>query len=170
MKKLSKKQIKQHNQLMDLKKELSLIFLATSFLTTYWEQYKDNNAFKNIEAELSELSFKTHNYNSLMKDVLLVAQNEMEIIEQIQRNTKATRFKKVCSFDEDNELVVSAVGLVISLLQLHKEHKNKKIFLSKNIYQLVDFKIDNEDEIRNSMIVASNFYDRICKYYDKRKL
>jgi hypothetical protein len=166
----TKKRIKAHNSLMDLKKELSLIFLSTSFIYQYEEVNKDDKDIISLDLELKELSFKSRNYKSLLTDVLKVAQNEMDLVEKIQRNSKPTRFKKVCDFDEQDDLVVSAVGLAVNLLLIHKEIKNKKIVLSNNIYNISKNKPSSEDEIKNAQIVASRFYERICKYYDDRKI
>ena len=155
---------------MDTKKELSLIFLATSFLYQYHESVKDKD-YKQIDTELQLLSRISKNYKSLLNECLKIAENEFAIVEAYQRANKPRhRFEKMATLDDEGDLVVSAVALAVNLLLIHKEIPNKKVTLDKRLYELDKNDYSKDINILNAQIVASNYYLRICKYYNDRKI
>jgi hypothetical protein len=165
-KNLSKNAIKRHNKLMDIKKELTPIILATSFLYQYEE---NNKQYHSVQGLIYDCQKVARTYSTYLDDILKVAENEMHLVEQIQRNTKSSRFKKVCKFDEENHLVVSAVGLALNLLIIHSEMQNKK-FHVPTLKNYTDVGFKDKEEAKNARIVASRFIERIDKHYDDRKI
>jgi hypothetical protein len=118
---------------------------------------------------IKKLSNISKVYNIYTDDILKVAENEMILVESIQRESKPSTFNSIVDFDNNNELLVSAIGLSLNLLQIHSEMKNKNIIVS-NLKEYINIEYQKEDNIKNARIVASRFFDRIDKYYNDRKV
>jgi len=166
---LSKNAIKRHNKAQNLKIELSLISLATSFLWQY-EEDKSPTALS-VQPLILDCYKITKGYLSKdnLIDILKVAENEFDLIEAMQKVTIPKGFTRVCNFDENNDLVVSAVALGIRLLEAHKGIQNKT-FIVNSLSQFKDVNQAKTNEVENAKIVASKFFARINKYYNKRKI
>ena len=163
-KKLSKKQIKKHNELQDLKKELSLVTMAANFVKQYIDQYPDH-----IQAESYHIARVVFTYRKYLDEVLDLSDKMFKEVEKEQRSAKPARFKAICKFDEEGFLAVSIISLVINLLDIHKNIRNRKVVLDNSLYKIKDYH-KNMDEVRNAKIVASKFFDKIDSYYESKKI
>jgi len=191
--KLSNKQRKVFNKRLDISKELSLLLLSASFLKMYEDK---NSEFRSVlkvwdciatacqssiidsddKVKLLEL-YKNHpkhlkliNSKFERDTILKVAENEMQIVEDFQRVSKPTRFKKVCVLDEDNELNVSSLALAFSLLEIHSNMKNRVYYISEFNQKMSTDINEKSQAVKNARIVATKFSDRIDKYYEDRKI
>ena len=160
---MTKKQIKKHNDLLDLKKELSIVVMTGSFMQQYTNDYPDH-----LKSEIKFIARVIFCYQKHLKEVIKIAEKTFETIELSQRNSKPQKFKPVCQFDDNGDLCVSLISLVVNLLDIHKTIRGRKIILDRSLYAISDGHRDKE-EVRNARIVAGKFYDSISRYYDLQK-
>ena len=163
-KKLSKKEIKKHNYIQDLKKELTLVIMAANFIKQYIDEYPTH-----LMIESSRIARIAFSYKAYVKELLDVSDKMMKEVEHDQRNEKPGKFKSICKFDDKGFLAVSILSLVINLLEIHKNMTNKKVVLDKCLYKIDDTHLD-KDEVRNGLIVAGKFYDKIDMFYENKKI
>lgn len=150
---------------LKIDKELKLLFLATGFIKTYCD-----NA-KKVDERIYPLYLALNRiiklYSSRWKYIMLQSDKTLNKIEfeanKVINKPLKSRFEKRIKIDEDGHLVVHPLGIALSLIlehrNLNKTKLNPPYKQAKAIYD--DLFLNNMDELKNSNIVASHFFDKI---------
>ena len=160
-----------------LQKELMLLIIANGFLSQAMmiDDYKDtmikdNDSIQtiNLKRILQDIAKKSRIFRSRLTEITEKANTLFDelsdsVKDEIKHPKPQNRFKKKCRLNENQDLEVNGVMFAISLMMLHKEMINKKLFLQYKLIEEVYLELNTNTtkSYLNARILARRYFERL---------
>lgn len=161
-------------KLTKLEKELSLLFLATSFGKIHIEDVIENK--ENKEQALIELQLPNKLLDNLTsiaklysKKVDSLVEISIDIINEIEKENNelkpVKRFEKKVRLDSEGDIIINGLLFCVSLVLEHREIKNRMLnpnyVIAKHIHSV--YESENKKAFDNARVLCKKFADKINK-------
>lgn len=161
-------------KLTKLEKELSLLFLATSFGKMHIEDVIENEENKeqtilDLQLPIKLLDNLTNIARLYSKKVNPLSQMVVEIFSEIEKENNelkpVKRFEKKVRLDSEGDIIINGLLFCVSLVLEHREIKNRMLnpnyVIAKHIHSV--YESENKKAFDNARVLCKKFADKINK-------
>ena len=161
-------------KLTKLEKELSLLFLATSFGKMHIEDVIENAENKeqtilDLQLPIKLLDNLTNIARLYSKKVDPLSQMVVEIFSEIEKENNelkpVKRFEKKVRLDSEGDIIINGLLFCVSLVLEHREIKNRMLnpnyVIAKHIHSI--YESENKKAFDNARVLCKKFADKINK-------
>jgi len=161
-------------KLTKLEKELSLLFLATSFGKMHIEDVIENAENKeqtilDLQLPIKLLDNLTNIARLYSKKVDPLFQMVVEIFSEIEKENNelkpVKRFEKKVRLDSEGDIIINGLLFCVSLVLEHREIKNRVLnpnyVIAKHIHSV--YESENKKAFDNARVLCKKFADKINK-------
>ena len=161
-------------KLTKLEKELSLLFLATSFGKMHIEDVIENAENKeqtilDLQLPIKLLDNLTNIARLYSKKVDPLFQMVVEIFSEIEKENNelkpVKRFEKKVRLDSEGDIIINGLLFCVSLVLEHREIKNRMLnpnyIIAKHIHSV--YESENKKAFDNARVLCKKFADKINK-------